>query len=222
MKIDVSLDTDVIKSKITEKVKIMWEKSDPGHIFLGSLVVLLSTYMVIDKLPNIFKKDSCCVDVTLEKITPYPDTTKIPPKTKHAQLYNTGVSMHISPKEFDCLARNIYWETQHEPLLGQIAVANTTYNRVMSGKWGNTFCSVVNAPKQFSWTNFKKIRNARPKNEKQWERAKHSTMLFAKGVRVTNLDKTQFYYADYIKMPSWARKMTKTAKIGTHIFYAEK
>lgn len=222
MKIDVSLDTNVIKSKISEKTKIIWEKADSGHIFLGSLVVLLSSYAVIDKLPNIFKKDSCCVEVTLEKLVPDQELTKATPKTKYSQLYNTKVPMSLSRKEFDCLSRNIYWEAQHEPLIGQISVANVTYNRVMSGKWGNTFCEVVMSKKQFSWTNLKSIRNAKPKNEKQWDRAKHSAMLFAKGVRVTNLDKTQFYYADYIKKPSWAKKMTKTAKIGTHIFYAER
>lgn len=226
MKINVNIDTDNIKSFIGSSVKKTWEKSDAGHVFLGGIALVLSSYIVSTKLPNFFHKDACCVDVSLEKPDlagrKYPNTNDIPPKTKHAQLYNTGVKLNLSPKEFNCLSRNIYWESMHEVLLGQVSVAQVTYNRVLSGKWGNSFCSVIFAPKQFSWTNFKKIRNAVPKNKKQWERAQHSAMLFDNGVRVTNFADTQFYFAEYIRAPSWSKSMDKTAKIGQHIFFAEK
>ena len=89
----------------------------------------------------------------------------------------------------------------------------------MSGKWGDNFCSVVFARKQFSWTNLKHIRNAQPKNKREWYRAKHSANLFIDGVRVNNLDNSQFYYADYIKKPKWAHGMIKDDQIGQHIFY---
>jgi N-acetylmuramoyl-L-alanine amidase len=143
------------------------------------------------------------------------------PKTKYPQIYNTRKRVNLSESDFDCLSRNIYWETMHEPLIGQLSVAQISYNRVLEGKWGNSFCEVIFAPKQFSWTNFKKIRNAVPKNKKQWIRAKHSAFLFSKGVRVPNLIDSQFYFADYIKPPKWSKSMTKVAKIGKHIFYAQ-
>lgn len=222
-KVKIVIDTNEIKSAFVERSKLAWEKADAGHVLLGGICLVLSSYIVSTKLPKFFTKQSCCVDASIEKLnTTYPDTSTIPPKTKHAQLYNTGVKLNLSAKEFDCLSRNIYWESMNEPLLGQMSVAQVTYNRVLDGRWGNTFCEIVFAEKQFSWTNLKKIRNAVPKNKKKWDRAQHSAMLFNNGVRVAKLEKTQFYFADYIKAPKWSKDMTKTQKIGTHIFYAEK
>ena len=224
MKIVVNIDNDLIKSNLNGTATNIWNKTDSSHIFLGALVVLLSTYICLDKFPKFFEKDSCCVEVTLEKNTPEnaPKVNHIPNTTKHVQIFNTKMPVNLSNKDFDCLSRNIYWESKNQPLIGQIAVAHITYNRLLSGKWGDTFCDVIFAKKQFSWTSIKNIRNAKPKNKVQWDRAKHSAHLFSKGVRVTNLSKTKFYYADYIKKPIWANKMNKTAKIGTHIFYAER
>lgn len=225
MKINI---TNRIKSFLKRKGKEIWDRSDAGHIFLSCIVAILSTYIIIINFPSMSNEEegSCCVEVTLEKtpLNPTPIKKQLDSyaKTKHVQLFNTGVKVNLSAKEFDCLSRNIYWESLREPLIGQIAVANITYNRVKSKKWGDTFCKVIFQPKQFSWTNIEKIRNAKPKNEMQWRRAKHSALLFSRGVRVTMLEKAHFYYADYIKPPKWSSKMNKTAKIGTHIFFAEK
>lgn len=221
MKINIDIDTDVIKNSIRENSKKLWDRADAGHIALLGVSAVLSAYVVSSKLDHMYRDSKGTVDVTLEKPdTVYRQSTK-PPRTKVSQLYNTGVRLNLSNQEFQCLSKNIYWETMREPLVGQLAVANITYNRVLSGRWGDTFCDVVYSPKQFSWTIFKKIRNAKPKNEKQWERAKHSATLFSRGVRVTNLDKSQFYYADYIKAPKWSKTMKREAKLGRHIFFAE-
>ena len=218
MKININIDTSKFNFYIINKLKQLWYRADAGHIALLSICLVLSGYIIGGKIDDIFKKDHCCVEVFLEK-----DSTPVKlPKTKFTQLFNTNQKVILSDKQFNCLAKNIYWETMHEPLLGQIAVANVTYNRVLSKKWGNTFCDVVYARKQFSWTSLKKIRNAEPKNKIQWDRAKHSAMLFTKGVRVTNLDSSEFYYAQYISKPKWTKSMIKSAHIGQHIFFAEK
>lgn len=214
----ITLDTEVVTTAIKSNSKKLWHRADPGHITLLGMCLALSGFIIGPKIESLFKSDNCCVEVTLEKSE---EIVRTPPRTKTAQLFNTNQKLLLSDRQFDCLAKNIYWETMHEPLLGQIAVANVTYNRVLSGKWGNTFCEVVYARKQFSWTNLKKLRNAVPKNKTQWNRAKHSAMLFTKGVRVTNLDKSEFYYAQYISKPKWAKEMSKSAHIGQHIFYAE-
>lgn len=211
----IEFDTDNIKN-FPKKV---WDKMTPEHIALLAICSVVSIPALIDKY-NETNKGSCCVEVTLEK--PNKNELNVAPRTKTAQLFNTGNQVYLSKREFDCLARNIYWEALREPLIGQLAVANITYNRVLSKKWGNTFCQVVFEPKQFSWTNSKKLRNAKPKNEAQWNRAKHSAMLFTKGVRVTNLDDSEFYYAQYIKKPKWAKTMEKQAHIGQHIFFSDK
>jgi|694.fasta_scaffold71388_5 spore germination cell wall hydrolase CwlJ-like protein len=213
-----------LNNSMKETSKLVWKNSDAGHVALFGVSLVLCGYIISCEIDNYLNRNSNrgTVDVTLEK----PDTEEYKlnvkqPKTKYSQLYNTGKKISLSNKEFDCLAKNIYWETSFEPLLGQMAVANVTYNRVLSGKWGDTFCDVVYAPKQFSWTNHKKLRNANPKNKAQWERAKHSANLFTKGVRVTTLDKSQFYFAQYIKAPKWSKSMSKQAHIGQHIFFAQ-
>lgn len=224
--IDTDIFTNPIKKStrfVKEKLIKVWEKSDAGHVALFGVSLILCGYIIsieIDKLLENNNKGS--VDVFLEKSdTNYKRESK-PPKTKYSQLFNTGERISLSNKEFNCLAKNIYWESLREPLLGQIAVANITYNRVLSGKWGDTFCEVVFSPKQFSWTNSKKIKNAEPKNKSQWERAKHSATLFERGVRVTNLDKSKHYFAEYITPPKWSKRMDKQAHIGKHIFFVQK
>lgn len=216
----IVIDTDEIKNF----PRYVWDRMTPEHITILGIIAAFSVPIISDKIESLFYQEgSCCVEVTLEKNEP--EKKKQPTslaKTKFVRIFNTGEQVKLSNKEFDCLSRNIYWESLHEPLIGQLAVAQIVHNRVKSKKWGNTFCQVIYQPKQFSWTNFKHIRNAKPKNAMQWERAKHSAMLFSRGVRVTNLDKSEFYYADYIKAPIWSENMKKKAKIGKHIFFAEK
>lgn len=204
------------------------------EVFFICVIFILISYIVL----NYFDSDkSNCIDtriknveVTLDKVidemnkdylNKQDEVKHVPTKQTHkfTSIRNFGEKISLNKKEFDCLARNIYWESMHEPLIGQLAVANVTYNRVLSGKWGNTFCKVIYAKKQFSWTNFEHIKNSIPKNKIQWKRAKHSAFLFTNGSRVTNLNKTQFYYANYIKRPVWSKKMKKDAEIGKHIFY---
>lgn len=238
----IVFDTDKIKSGfsyLNEKVFSLREYSDREVFFLCVFIIMfgyiISDYLDTKKFFYINNRIGS-VEVSLERIQNRLDMDVIEnsedriendviysaPKTEHPKLFNTRKKVSLSQKEFDCLARNIYWESMREPLLGQMAVANVTHNRVKSGKWGNTFCSVVFAPKQFSWTNFRKIRNAVPRNEKHWMRARHSAFLFTRGVRVTNLEGSQFYYADYIRAPKWSHGMNRIAQIGTHIFFEDR
>lgn len=215
----IILDTEVL----TKKAKVFWERWDAEHVLMGTVIVILVSYIALEKLS--FKKqeqNSCCVDVVLEKPSKPEIKKPIKENVKFSQLYNTNRPINISKKQLDCLSKNIYWEAMREPLIGQISVAHVTYNRVLSRKWGDTFCDVIFEPKQFSWTNNENLRKAEPKNKKQWKRAKHSAMLFAKGVRVTTLFDSEFYYAKYIKPPKWSKKMKREANIGQHIFLSNK
>ena len=208
--------------KITQSIKEtstqVWQRADAGHVALFGVSLVLCGYIGSIKLDKYLSKGT--VDVTLEKPDTSYKTNAKPPKTKYSQLYNTGDRISLSNKEFNCLAKNIYFEAKFEPYIGKIAIGQVTYNRVLSGKWGNTFCSVVNAKNQFSWMLFKKMREENPKG-KHWESAKHAATMFARGVRVTNLDSSDHYYAQYIKAPKWSKSMTKQAHIGQHIFFAQ-
>ena len=45
--------------------------------------------------------------------------------------------------EFNCLARNIFFESANEPKEGKVAVGLVTINRVRDGRFKNTVCGVV-------------------------------------------------------------------------------
>lgn len=136
------------------------------------------------------------------------------------ELYNSNVKIiFYDKKEFQCLSENIYRESRGEPLIGKISVAMTVLNRAESGKWGYSFCSVIYAPHQYSWTSMKKLK---PPHGPSWESSKNAARLFVNGIRVRTLSsKTDHYHANNVS-PYWKHSMRQTAVIGHHIFYAQK
>jgi len=151
-------------------------------------------------------------------VKPIESTNQVTSEVKLPSLYNnhTRIIFH-SKKEFMCLSKNIYFESRGEGLIGKIGVAQTTFNRAETGKWGYSFCDVVNAPKQFSWTNTKQ----KPPKGPEWKASISAAKLFVNGVRVSNLENVKHYHAEYVS-PYWNSDMQKKAHIGNHIFYASK
>lgn len=122
-------------------------------------------------------------------------------------------------KEFDCLARNIYFEAGVEDRVGKLAVAQVTLNRVKTGYWGKNICSVVYASKQFSWTNVKKRAWIQNKGRAWQESVDVANQVLNYGVRVKTLNTSLFYHATYIKDPYWVDKKHFVTRIGNHKFY---
>lgn len=129
-----------------------------------------------------------------------------------------GRKLNLSSADYRCLVKNIFHEAGVESFEGKLAVAHVTLNRLKTGRWGNTVCSVVHARAQFSWTLDKRQLHANPKG-KLWEESKAAADAFINGVRVRGLEASKFYHADYIKPPKWTKSMTLAGQIGTHIFY---
>lgn len=116
----------------------------------------------------------------------------------------------------NCLALNIYHESRSEPVMGQIAVANVTLNRVADSRWPSTVCEVVYQRKQFSWTHT--IKDHTPYETERWAIAQDIAEGVYKGIDPDNTDGAVYYHADYVN-PIWNRNLTRTVKIGVHIFY---
>lgn len=124
-----------------------------------------------------------------------------------------------------CLALNIYWEARSEPLLGKIAVAKVTLNRVKDAGFPDSICGVVRQGEervlhqcQFSW--FCDGRKDVPLNQAAWRLAEEVAHLV---VLYDAPDPTQgalWYHADYAD-PPWTRSMTRTTQIGRHIYYVQ-
>lgn len=140
---------------------------------------------------------------------------------KEIMLEKQATSVKYSEKEIDCMTRNIYYEAGVEDRMGKYAVAQVTLNRVKTGKWGKSICSVVYAKKQFSWTAKKKRAWSHPKG-KTWDESKLiAHKVLAEGIRVRPLKKSLFYYAEYIDTPKWVDDTKFCRQIGQHLFYTQ-
>lgn len=132
-------------------------------------------------------------------------------------------------QEVECLAQNIYFEAAHEPRQGHIAVAYVTYNRLKSGHFPSTYCSVVKQKTtqvcQFSWYCESKPRaiidnrSLTTQNSALYNDIVDLALNFYLDPKQYK-DPTKgalFYHADYV-FPGWPN-MKQTAYIGRHIFY---
>ena len=129
-----------------------------------------------------------------------------------------------------CLALNVYHESKNQSLIGQIAVAQVTMNRVRDERYPDNVCDVVKQGLTYKWNPSIHIRNKcqfswycdgksdKPKDEHAWDKA----MLVAHGVYYGNLDDfvegATHYHAHYV-LPSWASTKTYITRIDDHIFY---
>jgi N-acetylmuramoyl-L-alanine amidase len=139
----------------------------------------------------------------------------IPSVELEPQEFYRAPKIKVSKKDFDCLAKNIYYEAGVEDYTGKIAVAQVTWNRVQHGRWGKTVCQVVYAKKQFSWTHQNK---PKPKGE-LWQASRKAAQDFVNGIRHYALKGSKYYHATWIKAPAWTDPMTELATIGQHTFY---
>ena len=126
-------------------------------------------------------------------------------------------SINYSKTDLDCLTRNVYYEAGVEDHRGKYAVAQVTINRLKTGRWGNTICKVVYAPKQFSWT---LMRQLPPPNKELWAQSESVARNALSGSRVRGLTRSLYYHATYIKDPAWADPTAELGQIGNHVFYS--
>lgn len=143
----------------------------------------------------------------------YVPERSLPPKL----IYVSDEQVSFSKKDFDCLARNIFYEAGVESRAGKLAVAQVTHNRLKSGRWGSTVCSVVYAKRQFSWTRDSNKRHVKPSGP-LWQASLQAVDDYVAGHRIFRLDHSLHYHADYVS-PKWANSDHQIKQIGQHIFY---
>ena len=129
-------------------------------------------------------------------------------------------------RQLTCLARNVFYEANGEPMAGQMAVAQVTVNRARSGLFPNDLCAVVAQTTvvegdrvcQFSWycdsrANKNKVID---KNNPSYIAAKK---VLVDGQKVAHIDKdVMWFHEDSVKVnPRWPHKVA--TKIGNHVFY---
>lgn len=138
----------------------------------------------------------------------------------------------IASSEVTCLAMNIYFEAGNQPIVGKVAVAHVTLNRVNSARFPNTICEVVKQAKtavnsngkeyilrnkcQFSWYCDGKPDN--PHDSRTWEQSLELANEFINTTQLDITDGALWYHADYVD-PYWASHLNHVTQIETHIFY---
>lgn len=137
-------------------------------------------------------------------------------------LFSTSVFANRTA-ELDCLAKNIYFEARSESVLGQMAVAVVTLNRVKSNTYPSTICEVVWQPRQFSWTMDGK--SDTPREIEAWKRSQAIADYIYKGYLqfkdTPKLDlsaNATHYHAVYVQ-PDWSKRLNYLGKIDNHLFY---
>jgi len=124
--------------------------------------------------------------------------------------------------ELVCLAMTVYFEARSEPLLGQVAVAETVMNRVADRRYPDKICDVVRQGGtslhrcQFSF--YCDGRPERPADQRAWRRAKVIAKLTRNGIVTANLGGATHYHAEYAR-PFWSTKYLHITTVGRHWFY---
>jgi spore germination cell wall hydrolase CwlJ-like protein len=120
-------------------------------------------------------------------------------------------------EEQECLVKAIYFEARSEALEGQLAVAEVILNRTASGIYPSTICGVVTQPAQFSFIRAGQF-PVPDRNSEGWRKALAIAHIARNGLADAIAPNVLWYHATYVA-PSWGRRLTRFAQIGTHIFY---
>ncbi len=116
--------------------------------------------------------------------------------------------------ELHCLAKVVLHEARGEPRNGQLAVAQVVMNRVESPRFPNSICGVVHQRSQFS-----NIRSFSPRRSgAMWERAVAIAIDARNDVSDPVVGEALYFHATRVR-PAFARRLSRVAQIGNHIFY---
>ncbi len=127
-----------------------------------------------------------------------------------------------------CMALNVYHEARNQSLVGQIAVAQVTVNRVNDSRYPDTVCGVVKQSItyssgdpvknkcQFSW--YCDGKSDKPKDEDSYYTALHIARKMLEGNLIDFTEGATHYHATYLR-PDWAETKTYITQIDDHIFY---
>jgi spore germination cell wall hydrolase CwlJ-like protein len=118
-------------------------------------------------------------------------------------------------EQAECLASAVYWESNGEPLAGQLAVAEVIINRARSGRFATTLCGVITQRSQFSFVRGGRIPTP-PQGSAAWRNAVAIAHIALDDVADSPVSTALFFHARYVS-PRW--RLQRLAAVGNHIFY---
>ena len=162
-------------------------------------------------------------------------------KQLHSRIEQSA-EQGFSKKDFELVAKNVFFEAGIEGPMGQLAVAQVTFARLASGRWGSTMHEVIYAKHQFTWTaNEKKLEGVALRGVQQLAdvfasrfKGKSAAQIVAQLSPITGLSPETFFYkrADWNEYDPNETRMTERTKevfkrlawlknIGDHAFYRD-
>jgi len=126
--------------------------------------------------------------------------------------------------QWECLTQALYFEARGESVAGIFAVGEVILNRVDSGRFPASVCSVVNQGTgrqhacQFSFTC--DGRSEAINEPAAWNEVGKVARLLLDGAP-RELTNGATYYHTRVVNPRWSRTFDRTAEIGSHYFYRE-
>lgn len=132
-----------------------------------------------------------------------------------ADLVSAHGGTETPDEESECLARAVYFESNGEPLGGQLAVAEVILNRARSGRFPASLCGVVRQRSQFSFVRGGVIPQP-PLASRGWRNAVAIAHIAQAGLASAPTPRAMFFHARRIN-PGW--RLTRVATVGNHVFY---
>lgn len=120
----------------------------------------------------------------------------------------------LSKAEITCLTKNAYFESRGEGEKGILATVFVVLNRTKDSRFPSTACKVISEPSQFSWYGKGKV----VKDHKTYQEIEQLVKEVVSGKHRDTTRGSTHFHTTSIK-PSWCKKMTRTVKIGDHVFY---
>lgn len=119
------------------------------------------------------------------------------------------------PREINCLAGAIYFESKGESLPGQLAVGRVVVARSKSGRFPNSYCGVVFQPSQFSFVRGQSMPGI-DKRSRHWRNAVAVAQIAHEGAWRSPVEGALFFHAAYVS-PGW--RLQRIARVDNHVFY---
>lgn len=120
----------------------------------------------------------------------------------------------MTSDSLQCLTEALYHEARGESVNGQRAVAEVILNRVDHPAFPRSVCGVVNQSGQFSY----KGKVGKMRERAALYRAQKIAAEALAGAPRKLTGGATYFHTTHVK-PSWAKRFTRTTKIGSHIFY---
>jgi len=128
------------------------------------------------------------------------------------------VAYQVMEAQVECLTEAIYHEARSESYTGQLLVGFVIKNRVMSDKFPNDFCQVIEQPWQFSFTHELNDRTMKEEDAAEYAKAVAEIVLTSENPLP---DEVLYYHTVDIK-PNWNYNLLDQYQVvNNHVFYKE-